>query len=172
MNKEIEAALNAQINQEFWSAYLYLSMSMYFAHEGYIGLANWYSVQYKEEQDHALILMNYMNKCFGKVALAPIDGVPTTWDSVIDVFKCALKHEMAVSESINKLYTLATEKHDYATQSMLKWFIDEQVEEVETTTDHIFALERIGDNGFGLYMFDKEMSSRSYKAPEALSSKE
>ena len=40
LNKKVEEALNAQINAEFWSAYLYLSMSAYFEAEGKSGFAN------------------------------------------------------------------------------------------------------------------------------------
>ena len=55
LSKKIEEALNAQVNAEFWSAYLYLSMSTNFAVKGNPGFANWFETQFKEEQDHALI---------------------------------------------------------------------------------------------------------------------
>ncbi|MCM1448831.1 MAG: ferritin [Clostridiales bacterium] len=171
LNKQIEEAFNAQINAEFWSAYLYLSMSMHFAHEGFNGIANWFAVQFKEEQDHATIMMNYVNSRGGKVVLAPIAGVDTEWNTPLDAFAKTLAHENKVTELINNLYALATEKKDYATQSMLKWFIDEQVEEEETAGDYINTLKKIGDNGYGLYMFDKELAARVYSTPAPLAAK-
>ncbi|MDE6153279.1 MAG: ferritin [Muribaculaceae bacterium] len=171
LNKEVEAAFNAQINAEFWSAYLYLSMSMHFAHEGYEGIANWFAVQFKEEQDHATIMMNYVNSRGGQVILAPIAEVETSWTSPLDAFAKTLAHENKVTALINDLYALATEKKDYATQSMLKWFIDEQVEEEETAEGFINALKKIGDNGYGLYMFDKELAARTYTTPSPLAAK-
>lgn len=168
LNQEIEKAFNAQINAEFWSAYLYLSMSMHFAHEGYNGIANWFAIQFKEEQDHATIMMNYVNSRGGKVNLMPIEAVETEWASPLAAFEHTLQHENKVTEMINNLYALATEKHDYATQSMLKWFIDEQVEEEETAGDYINTLKKIGDNGYGLYMFDKELAARTYTTPAPL----
>ena len=46
LNKKVEEAINAQINAEMWSAYLYLSMSAYFHANGNPGFANWYEVQF------------------------------------------------------------------------------------------------------------------------------
>ena len=58
LNKKVEDALNAQINAELWSAYLYLSMSAYCHSVGQPGMANWFEIQFSEEQDHAKILFN------------------------------------------------------------------------------------------------------------------
>lgn len=168
----MEEALNAQVNAEFWSAYLYLSMSMHFESEGYKGIANWYAVQFKEEQAHATIFMNYINARGGKVTLQPIEKVDTSWDSILHAFEKTLQHEKVVTGLINDLYTIATEEKDYASQSTLKWFIDEQVEEEETARDYIDALKKIGDNGYGLYMFDKELAARTYNTPAPLAAAE
>lgn len=167
-NKKIETAINDQINAELWSAYLYLSMSAYCYDNGYNGVANWYQVQFKEEQDHAMILFNYVISRGGRVTLKPIEAVPTQWDSLLNSFEETLKHERIVTGLINDLYTLALQESDYATQSMLKWFIDEQVEEEETTLDIINNLKMIKDNGYGLYMLDKELSGRTYKTAAPL----
>ncbi|MBD5226195.1 MAG: ferritin [Bacteroidales bacterium] len=172
LNKEVEKAINAQINAEFWSAYLYLSMSMHFANKGYSGIANWFMIQFKEEQDHATIFMNYMNSRDGKVVLQPIEGVDTEWESPLAAFKATYEHEQKVTALINGIYAVATAEQDYATQNMLQWFIKEQVEEEDTARGYIDALEKIGDNGYGLYMFDKELASRAYTTPAPLAGKE
>ncbi len=170
--KKVEEAINAQINAEFWSAYLYLSMSMHFANKGYAGIANWFAIQFKEEQDHATIFMNYVNSRDGKVLLAPIDAVDTEWASPLDAFKATLAHEQKVTSLINNIFSVAVEEKDYATQNMLQWFINEQVEEEDTARGYIDALEKIGDNGYGLYMLDKELATRTYTTPTPLASKE
>lgn len=162
LNKKIEEALNAQINAELWSAYLYLSMSAYCHAEGKPGMGKWFEVQFEEEQDHAKILFNYIISRNGKVTLKAIDAVPTSWNSILDVYKDTLAHEQKVTSLINNLFALTTAENDYATQSMLKWFVDEQVEEEETAQDIIDKLEMIGDNGYGLYMLDKELGARVY----------
>ena len=162
LKKKIEEALNAQINAEMWSAYLYLSMAAYCHAEGQPGMGKWFEVQFKEEQDHAKILFNYVISRSGKVALRPIEAVPTEWESILNVFESSLRHEQTITESINKLFALTSEENDYATQSMLKWFIDEQVEEEETVKTIIDNLKKIKDNGYDIYMIDKELGSRAY----------
>ena len=98
----------------------------------------------------------------GKVDLRPIEAVPTEWKSVVEVFENSLRHEQSITESINKLFALTSAENDYATQSMLKWFIDEQVEEEENVKTIIDNLKMIKDNGYGIYMLDKELGARSY----------
>ena len=171
LNKKIEEALNAQINAEMWSAYLYLSMAAFCHANGNPGMGHWFEVQFQEEQDHAKILFNYVIQRHGKVDLKAIKEVPTTWESVLDVFESTLKHEQTVTALINNLFALTTQENDYATQSMLKWFIDEQVEEEENATNIIDNLKMIKDNGYGLYMLDKELGARTYTQAAPLANK-
>ncbi|MDY4862376.1 MAG: ferritin [Candidatus Onthomorpha sp.] len=162
LNKKLEEALNAQINAEFWSAYLYLSMSSDMSDKGMAGVANWFAIQFKEEQDHAMKFFNYVISRGGKVTLKPIEKVDTEWKSPLAAFEQTLQHEEKVTSLINDLYALAEQEKDYATQSMLKWFIDEQVEEEENAKAIIETLKLIGDNGYGLYQLDKELATRVY----------
>lgn len=171
LSEKIQNALNEQINHELWSAYLYLSMSAYCYAQGNPGMGNWFQVQFEEEQDHAKILFNYIIQRDGKVSLKPIDAVPTSWQSPLDVFQNTLAHEQKVTGLINKLYALTLEENDFATQSMLKWFIDEQVEEEENAKNIIDNLKMIKDNGYGIYMLDKELGARTYTQAAPLAAK-
>ena len=162
LSKKLEEALNAQINAEFWSAYLYLSMSADFASKGLPGFANWMEIQFKEEQDHAMKFLNFILSRGGKPELKPIAKVEKTWKTPLAAFKSTLEHELVVTKLINDLYALATEEKDYATQSMLKWFIDEQVEEEENAQALIDTLTLLDGNGYGIYQLDKELALRVY----------
>lgn len=162
VSKELETAINKQINAEFWSAYLYLSMSAHFAHEGLPGFANWFKVQFQEEQDHAVKFMNYLISKGNKVELTPIEKVDTSWDSLLKAFQDTLNHERVVTSLINNLVSIARKENDYATENMLQWFVNEQVEEEETAQGMIDSLKLIGSNGFGIYTMDKELGQRSY----------
>lgn len=172
MNPKIQDAINAQINAEFYSAYLYLSMAQHFEAEGLPGFANWFKIQFKEEQDHATIFMNYINQRGGRVILKAIDAVPTSWESPMDAFKATLEHEQKVTALINNLYTLAVEEQDYASRDRLNWFITEQVEEEDNCRTLIDKLRLIGDNGMGLYMLNTELAGRVYSAPSPLATEE
>ncbi len=162
LTKKVEEALNAQVNAEMWSAYLYLSMAAYCHSIGMTGMGKWFEVQFKEEQDHAKLLFNYIISRNGRVNLQPIKEVPFEWKSILDVFESTLKHEQVVTGLINNLFALTTAENDYATQSMLKWFIDEQVQEEDTAHTIIDKVKMIKDNGYGLYMLDKEIGARAY----------
>lgn len=162
LSKKLEKALNAQINAELWSAYLYLSMSADFASKGLDGFANWMEIQFREEQDHAMKFFNYILSRGGRVDLQPIQKVDKEWKSPLAAFESTLEHEQEVTRLINELYTLALEEKDYATQSMLRWFIDEQVEEEESAQGIIDTLKLIDGNGNGIYQLNRELASRVY----------
>lgn len=168
LNKKVEEALNAQINAELWSAYLYLSMSAYCYGAGQNGMGHWFEVQFKEEQDHAQIFFNYIVQRGGRVSLRPIEAVPTEWESILAVFEATLAHEQKVTALINNLFALTLQENDFATQSMLKWFIDEQVEEEDNARTIIDNIRMIKDNGYGLYMLDKELGARTYTTASPL----
>lgn len=162
VSKQLELAINKQINAELWSAYLYLSMSAHFGSEGLPGFANWFKVQFHEEQDHAQKLMNYLIAKGNRVELLPIERVDTTWKSVLAAFEETLRHERVVTSLINELVALARDENDFATENMLQWFVSEQVEEEETAQSMIDSLKLIGNNGFGVYTMDKELGQRVY----------
>lgn len=162
VSNKLEAAINKQINAELWSAYLYLSMSAHFASEGLPGFANWFKVQFHEEQDHAQKLMNYLIAKGNRVELFPIERVDTTWASVLAAFEETLRHERVVTSLINELVALARGENDFATENMLQWFVSEQVEEEETAQSMIDGLKLIGNNGLGVYTMDKELNQRVY----------
>ena len=171
LNPNVEKALNAQINAELWSAYLYLSMSMDASAKGYKGVANWYYIQFQEEQDHARIFMNYVLSRGGRVELAPIAADDTEWASPLASFEDTLAHERKVTAMIENLCRVAEAEKDLATSNMLVWFIDEQVEEEENAQDIIDQLKMVGDSKMGLYMIDKDLAARVYTTPSPLAGK-
>ena len=172
LSQKLHDAINAQINAELWSAYLYLSMSLDAEAKGYKGVANWFFVEWKEEQHHARILMNYLNSRDCKVELKPIDEVQTSWGSVLEMFQDTLKHEKVVTSLINNLAAIAAEDRDFASSNMLVWFIDEQIEEEESARDMIFAAEAGENDKYGMYQLDKELAARVYTQASPLATAE
>ena len=172
LSQKLHDALNAQVNAELWSAYLYLSMALDAESKGYKGIANWFHVQFQEEQAHARIFMNYMLSRDAKVELLPIEAVPTTWETPLAMFEKTLEHEKKVTALINHLASIANEDRDFASINRLNWFIDEQVEEEENVRDMIQAVAAVIDNKYGLYMLDKELAARTYNVPSPLASAE
>lgn len=167
INQRVQKAINEQINAEFYSAFLYLSMSAYFEGENLPGFASWMNVQFQEEQFHALKFFNYLSERGGVVELETIEKPKTTWENAIDVYEETLDHERVVTGLINKLMDIALEEKDHATVSFLGWFIDEQVEEESTAEGILNQLKRINGEGNGLFMIDKELGARVFAPPVA-----
>jgi ferritin len=166
LNKTMQNAMNDQIQAELYSAYLYLSMSAYFEAENLPGFANWMRLQAQEEEAHAMRFFDHVNDRGGRVVLLAIDAPQVDFENPLTVFKMAYDHERMVTQRIHDLYQLATEQNDFAAQSMLKWFIDEQVEEEKSAMDIVDQLEMVGDHKMGLFMLDRELGQRQPEAEE------
>jgi ferritin len=160
LSKTVLDAINNQINFELSSAYLYLSMAAHFEAENLSGFANWMRIQYKEETGHGMKFFGYVYDRGGKVTLKAIPQPATKFKTPFDIFKMVLEHEQKVTASINSIYELAMKEKDFATQSFLKWFIDEQVEEEKNANDIINLLEMAGNNPISLLMADRQLGAR------------
>ncbi len=165
ISKKIQTALNKQINAEFYSSYLYLSMSAYFEANDLQGFAKWFRMQADEEYAHAMKIFDYVYQIGGQVDLQQIEGPKTQWDSFLQVFIDTFKHEQEVTKSINKLVDLAQTEKDHATVNFLQWFVGEQVEEEATAQMNVKRMEMIGDSKSGLFMLDNELGSRTAQQP-------
>ncbi|MGD0590768.1 MAG: ferritin [Bacteroidota bacterium] len=160
LSKSLQDAINEQINLELSSAYVYLSMSAHFEDETLSGFANWMRVQYHEENGHAMKFFKYVYDRGGKVHLKAISQPAAKFKTPLDVFNLVLEHEQEVTASINKLYELAVKEKDYASQSFLQWFINEQVEEEKNATDIMNMLKMIGSTPISLMMADRQLGAR------------
>lgn len=161
ISKKLEKELNDQINAEFFSAYLYLSMAAYSSSINMNGAASWLEAQAQEELEHAMKFYKYIEERGGRVVLKEIKEPAKEWKSFEDVFKAAYEHEKYISERINKLMELAVKEKDFATQSFLNWFIDEQVEEEASTLAVYEKFKMVRDYKGGLFMIDRELAQRS-----------
>ncbi len=167
INPKLQTAINSQINQEYAASYSYLQMSAYFEAENLDGFAHWMYLQHQEEQVHGYKLITYLHDRGGKLELESIAKPKLNFDSTLDAFKMALSYEQENTLAINNLYALAKELNDYATQSHLQWFIDEQVEEEKSIEDIITVLEKIGDDVTAmLYLNDKLAARQAEGASE------
>lgn len=156
----LQEAFNRHINAEFYSSYLYLSMSTYCDSIDLPGFAHWMRIQSQEEYDHAMRLLTYLEDRDGRVTLLPIEQPTIEFDSVDDVMRQTLHHEQHVSQQINQLYAVAAEATDFASQVMLQWFVNEQVEEEKTARDVIAALDKVAGRSDALLLLDREMAAR------------
>jgi ferritin len=161
-------AINKQINAELYSGYLYLSMSAYYQSKNLPGFANWLYVQMQEEQAHAQIMYNYVIDRGNRVILGPIDGPPTEWPDINQPFADAYAHEQKVTGMINDLVDIAIAERDHATNAMLQWFVNEQVEEEKNASAVNEQIKMVGSAQAGLIMLDRELGARIFTPPAIL----
>lgn len=160
LSQAMEKAINEQIRDELYSAYLYLSMAAYFENASLPGFGHWMRLQSQEEVEHAMKFYDFVNERGGRVMLHAIDQPPVDFDSPLDIFEMTLEHERKVTAKIHGLYELALEESDYPVQVMLHWFIEEQVEEEDSAGEILETLRMIGDRTQGLLMLDRELGRR------------
>lgn len=165
MNEKVRELLNAQINKEFYSAYLYLDFSNHFKAKGLDGFANRYMIRAQEERDHAMLFYQYLQNENQVVTLEAIDKPDKTFTCHMDVLKAGLEHEEYVTSLIDTIYSAAYDVRDFRTMQFLDWFVKEQGEEETNANDMITKMELFGSDPKSLYMLNQELAARVYTAP-------
>ncbi|MFO7674996.1 MAG: ferritin [bacterium] len=165
--KKLEEAFNEQLKHELESAYLYLAMAACFDDTGLTGMAGWMRAQAQEELTHAMRFYKHVAERGGRVHLFAMAEPRASWESALAAFEAAHKHEQFITGRINDLMKLSRVENDFASQGMLQWFVDEQIEEEDTARTIVDKLKLVGGNGNGLLMLDKELGARVFTlAPE------
>ncbi|MBR5472069.1 MAG: ferritin [Oscillibacter sp.] len=165
LHEKVRELLNDQINQEFYSAYLYLDFSNYYERIGLDGFANWYRVQAQEERDHAMLFYDYLQNNDELVEFSAIAKPDKVFTDNMGPLKAALEHEQYVTALIDAIYAEAYEARDFRTMEFLNWFVKEQGEEETNARDLITKMELFGNDPKSLYMLNSELLARVYTAP-------
>ena len=150
--------LNGQVNNEFYSAYFYMSMSAYSESENLKGVAAWFMAKYNEEMAHAMKIYRYLHDQGARVELEADDKPTCDYAGVLDMFEKTLAHEQEVTASFNELVDAALSEKDHATNIFLHWFVTEQIEEEATVSDIIGRVKLVGERGEGLFHIDNELA--------------
>jgi len=160
LNKTVQDAINEQIKDELYSSYLYLAMSAHFAAANLPGFAEWTRMQSAEEVEHAMKLFDYVNERGGRVVLHAIEQPIIEYGTPLETFEMIYAHEQKVTGLIHQLYEIAQAEKDYATQVMLHWFIEEQVEEESNSGMMVDQLKMVGDQKPGIMHIDRHAGRR------------
>lgn len=167
LSGELQNALNEQMKNEFFSAYLYMAMAGYFQSEDLPGFANWMRVQALEEMTHGEKFFAFICDVAGRTELRPIDGPKNDYRSPLEALEFGLNHERFVTERIGNLMELSRAEKNHAAEIMLNWFVTEQVEEEANFSLIIRKLKRVEGDGRGLLLLDQELAQRVFVPPAA-----
>lgn len=165
LNEKVSELINRQINEEFYSAYLYLDFANYYYDQGLDGFANWYDIQAQEERDHAMLMRTYLQNNGHLVTFEEIKKPEYTYKSIKDPLEYSLLHEQKVTHLINKIYKAANKVDDYRTMQFFDWFVKEQGEEEKNADDMLKKYRLFGSDPKSLYALNQELASRTYSAP-------
>lgn len=159
-SEKLMKELNDQFNFELLSGYYYMAMAAYCSDENMNGFAHFFVEQAKEEYSHAMKFYEFIYDMDGRVMTQAMSQPKNEFNSFLEVFEDALKHEKEVTSRINNLLELAMEEKSYPTVQFLQWFVEEQLEEENSMKDIIFKLEKVGDHPQGMFMLDHQLGSR------------
>lgn len=165
LDKSVAELMNKQINEELYSAYLYLTFADYYEDRGLKGFANWYMVQVQEEVSHAKILRRYLLDNDVQVKMLAIAEPDKVFTDDLAPLLAGQEHERYITECINRCYAAAADVRDFRTMQLLDWFVKEQGEEETNANDLISKMELFGSDPKGLYMLNSELNGRVYSAP-------
>lgn len=146
ISEEMNEAMNQQIGSELHASNQYLNLASYFERDGLPELAGFFFRQSDEEREHALRFIEFLLDAGGEVAIPEIAAPPTDVKAAVDAVQRALDWELKVTRQINELMDLAIEQNDHTSQQFLRWFVDEQLEEVSTMEELLSVVRRAGDN--------------------------
>ena len=162
IGKKLNDAMNEQIKNELESYYIYLSMAAWLHSKALDGMGHWMRVQAHEEMIHAMKFFNHLIDRGGKVALKDLKQLKTQWKSPLELFQDAFEHEKFISKKINDLMSIARQEKEFASEPLLAWFTDEQIEEESNANKITEQLEMVGADKSGLLMLDRELAARAY----------
>ena len=164
ISKKVEAALSAQLNQELYAAYVYLSMSAYFDSINLDGFAHWMRLQAREELTHSTKVFDFMLEREATVKLIAVKAPPSTWKTPLAACQDALKSERLNTKQINDLVELSFVTKDHATRVFLQWFVDEQVEEEASASKLVEKVKMVKDDKGALFILDQDLGKRQLAA--------
>jgi len=155
ISKKLEKIINIQIDKEYYSSNLYLSMAIWAETSGFNGSAQWFYAQADEERMHMLKFVEYLNDRGGKAIVPAIKQPPHKFKDLKTVFNQVLEHEIFISQSINEIVALTIEEKDYSTHTWIQYFVTEQIEEEKSVNEIIDRLKLVGEHN--IYMFDRDI---------------
>ncbi|MBL4705996.1 MAG: ferritin [Flavobacteriales bacterium] len=157
LNEKVERVLNAQVKLEAESSQFYLAMASWAETEGFKGTAKFLYMHSDEERLHMLKLVKFINERGGRAHIPELEAPPSTFDSITEIFKSLLQHEIHVTDKINNIVDVCLTEKDYTTHNFIQWYVAEQLEEEALARDIMDKLQMIGNEKAGLYLFDRDL---------------
>ena len=129
--------LNRQFNQELAAAHSYLALSVWCDVRNLKGFGKYFVKQAGEERAHAERILKHLTD---RGATAEVTAVPAPnqdFATLLEVARQAQAQEQANTQGVNSVYEAAVAAKDFPAQVLMHWFINEQVEEEDWSTEMV-----------------------------------
>lgn len=147
ISEKLARAMSDQVGRELGAANQYTAIAAYFDGEALNELASFFYRQSDEERMHALKFVHYIADAGGRLTIPAIPAPQSAIDSAETAARLSLDWEMEVTKQINALMDLAIQEKDHIAHGFLEWFVNEQLEEVNTMTELLSVIRRAGQDG-------------------------
>jgi bacterioferritin B len=142
-SERFAAALNDQVGREFAAAHQYVSIGTHYEDQTFPRLAHFFYEQAEEERGHAMKMVNYLRDTGSDLRLGEVSAPKTEFADHVEPIRIAFEQEKKVTVSISEIFEIARETNDFASESFMQWFVDEQVEEESTMDALLQVAERV-----------------------------
>ncbi|MCI7352311.1 MAG: non-heme ferritin [[Actinobacillus] rossii] len=150
--------LNEQMNLEFYSSNLYLQMSAWCEHKGYVGAAQFLNAHAAEEMQHMRKIFTYLIETGAEAKIESIEAPAYEYQSLRQVIELTFEHEKLITSKINALVTATLEAKDWSAFNHLQWFVGEQHEEEKLFGSILDKFNIVGEDGKSLFFIDKDLA--------------
>lgn len=146
INQRVTDAMNAQIQSEFGASQQYIAIAIYFDEESLPDLAQFFYMQSEEEREHAMKFVHFLLETGAKPIIPSLPDMRNEFGSAAEAVQFALDQEIKVTNQINNIMAIAKEENDFASHNFLQWFVEEQVEEVDSMTTLLQTIKHAGSS--------------------------
>jgi ferritin len=160
MKSSILAAVNKQIQHEQSNAHAYKAVSLYFGTLNLHGLEAFMAKQVEDERMHAEKFIQHLVDRGGQVEVMTIPAPKAKIETPLAAAKLVRDLEVVTTETIHHLYELARKESDYALEVLLHWYITEQVEEEQWSSELFALMEQFDGHPGQLFMLDHQWGKR------------
>lgn len=129
--------LNRQFNLELAAAHSYLALSVWCDVRNLKGFGKYFVKQAGEERAHAERILKHLTDRGATAEVAALPAPKQNFKTLLEVVQAVHAQEHANTQGINAVYETAVAAKDYPAQVLMHWFINEQVEEEDWTTEMV-----------------------------------
>ncbi len=146
-SETLTRGMNEQIGNEMYASMKYVALGSYFAVERLPQLSEFFFRQAEEERDHALKFVHFLIDVGAPIEIPSIPAPKSQIDSAEEAVALALESEKEVTRQIEALLETALDDRHRLAEGLLDWFVNEQLEEVNTMETLLKIVQRAGEGG-------------------------